>query len=235
MVSTTKPLEMLHIDLCGPIRVISRRGKGYILVIVDDYSRFTWTMFLATKKETYEVFEIFVRLVQKKHSTEVINIRSYHGSEFESSNFLNFCSTNGTDHNFSAPRTPQQNGVVERKNRTLENVTRTMLTASKLPQFYWAEAINTACYLINRCTIRTFLNKTPYELLKGRKPSLGHLRPFGAYVTCTIMERIIWVTLMPRVMKEYSWDIQHKAKHIKYSTKEQIEWKKACMLFFMKA
>ena len=179
MISTTKLLEMLHIDLSGPMRVISRRGKGYILVIVYDHSRFTWTMFLATKKETYEVFEIFVRLVQKKHSTEVINIRSYHGSEFESSNFLNFCSTNGTDHNFSAPRTPQQNGVVERKNRTLENVTRTMLTASKLPQFYWAEAINTACYLINRCTIRTFLNKTPYELLKERKPSLAHLRPFG--------------------------------------------------------
>ena len=122
MVSTTKPLEMLHIDLCGPIRVISRRGKGYILVIVDDYSRFTWTMFLATKDETYDVFEIFVRLVQKKLSIEVINIRSDHGSEFENSKFLNFCSTNGIDHNFSAPRTPQQNGVVEHKNRTLEVV-----------------------------------------------------------------------------------------------------------------
>lgn len=204
MVSTTKPLEMLHIDLCGSMLVISRGGKRYILVIVDDYSRFTWTMFLATKDETYDVFEIFVRLVQKKLSIEVINIRSDHGSEFENSKFLNFCSTNGIDHNFSAPRTPQQNGVVEHKNRTLEDIARTMLISSKLPQFYWAEAINTACYMINRCTIRTFLNKTPYELLKGRKPSLGHLRPFGAYVTCTIMERIIWENLMQRVMKEYS-------------------------------
>ena len=61
MISTTKPLEMLHIDLCGPMRVISRGGKRYILVIVDDYSRYTWTQFLATKDETYEVFEIFVR------------------------------------------------------------------------------------------------------------------------------------------------------------------------------
>ena len=100
MVSTTKPLEMLHIDLCEPMHVISRRGKRYILVIVDDYSRFTWTMFLATKEETYEVFEIFVRLVQKKLNTEVIDIRSDHGSEFENSKFLNFCSTNGIDPNF---------------------------------------------------------------------------------------------------------------------------------------
>ena len=136
MISTTKPLEMLHIDLCGPLRVISRGGKRYILVIVDDYSRFTWTMFLATKDETYEVFEIFVRLVQKKLNTEVIDIRSDHGSEFENSKFLNFCSTNGIDHNFSAPRTPQQNDVVERENRTLEDVARTTLIASKLPQFY---------------------------------------------------------------------------------------------------
>ena len=156
MVSTTKPLEMLPIDLCGPMRVISRGGKRYILVIVDDYSRFTWTMFLATKKETYEVFEIFVRLVQKKLNTEVINIRSDHGSEYENSQFLCFCTTNGIDHNFSAPRTPQQNGVVEHKNRTLEVVARTMQITSKLPKFYWAETINTTCYLIKMCTIRTF-------------------------------------------------------------------------------
>ena len=135
MVSTTKPLEMLHVDLCGPMCVITRGCKRYILVIVDDYSRYTWTQFLATKDETYEVFEIFVRLVQKKLNTEVINIRSDHGSEYENSQFLCFCTTNGIDHNFSAPRTPQQNGVVERKNRTLEDNARTMLITSKLPQF----------------------------------------------------------------------------------------------------
>ena len=135
MVSTTKPLEMLHIDLCGSMLVISRGGKIYILVIVDDYSRFTWTLFLTTKDETYEVFEIFVTLVQKKLNTEVINIRSDHGSDFENSKFLNFCSTNGIDHNFSAPRTPQQNGVVERKNRTLEDVVGTMLIASDYHSF----------------------------------------------------------------------------------------------------
>ena len=91
--------------------------------------------FWQIKDETYEVFEIFIILVQKKLNTKVINIRSDHGSEFENSKFLNFCSTNGIDHNFFAPRTPQQNGVVERKNRTLEDVVGTMLIASDYHSF----------------------------------------------------------------------------------------------------
>jgi len=83
------------------------------------------------------------------------------------------------EHNFSAPRTPQQNGVVESKNRTLEDMTRTMLIASGLARNFWAEALNTSCYVINRCMIRPILNKTPYELFKGRKPNIMHLRIFG--------------------------------------------------------
>ncbi|XP_070014477.1 uncharacterized protein [Nicotiana sylvestris] len=83
------------------------------------------------------------------------------------------------DHNFSAPRNPQQNGVVERKNRTLEDMARTMLLSSKLPHNFWAEAVNTACYIISRCMTRPLIEKTPYELLKGRKPNISHLRAFG--------------------------------------------------------
>ena len=86
---------------------------------------------------------------------------------------------NGTSHNFSAPRTPQQNGVVERKNRTLVNIARTMIIESNLPQNFWAEAINTTCHVTNRCLIRAVLNKTPYELLNNRKPMLSYLRAFG--------------------------------------------------------
>ena len=83
------------------------------------------------------------------------------------------------DHNFSTPRTLQQNGVVERKNQTLEDMTRTMLIASGLPRNFWAEALNLSCYTVNRCIIRPILNKTPYKLLKGRKPNIMHLRVFG--------------------------------------------------------
>ena len=81
--------------------------------------------------------------------------------------------------NSSAPRTPQQNGVVARKNRTLEDMTRTMLIAGGLARNFWAEALNTSCYIINRCMIRPILNKTPYELFKGRKPNIMRLRIFG--------------------------------------------------------
>ena len=91
----------------------------------------------------------------------------------------NFCRTNGVSHNFSAPHVPQQNGVVEWKNKTLEDMARTMLIDSGLPQVYWAEAINIACYILNRAMIRPLILKTSYELIRGRKPNISHLRVFG--------------------------------------------------------
>ena len=81
-------------------------------------------------------------------------------------------------HNFSAVRTPQQNGVVERKNRSLEELVRTMMNENKLPKYFWADAVSTACYVLNRVLIRPILKKTPYELLKGRKPNVSHLKVF---------------------------------------------------------
>ncbi|XP_070045551.1 intracellular protein transport protein USO1-like [Nicotiana tomentosiformis] len=111
-VSTSKPLELLHMDLCGPMRVPSRGGKRYIFVIVDDCSRFTWALFLRTKDETFEVFVAFVKKIQVKMESKVACIRSDHGTEFDNAKFDEFCSGNSITHNFSAPRTPQQNGVV---------------------------------------------------------------------------------------------------------------------------
>ncbi|XP_070008199.1 uncharacterized protein [Nicotiana sylvestris] len=110
---------------------------------------------------------------------QLASIRSDHGTEFKNSKFVEFCDKNGIDHNFSAPRIPQQNGVVERKNRTVKDMARTMLLSSKLPHSFWAEAVNTACYIINRCMTRPLVEKTPYELLKGRKPNISYLRTFG--------------------------------------------------------
>jgi len=150
---------MLHVDLCGPMRIRSRGGKRYVLVIVDDYSRFTWTLFLASKDETFEKFLAFLKKTEKRVGHPLVCLRS--------------------DHNFSAPRTPQQNKVVEHKNQTLEDMTRTMLITSGLARSSWAEALNTLSYIINRCMIRPILNKTPSELLKGRKLNIMHLRVFG--------------------------------------------------------
>ncbi|GJU39358.1 retrovirus-related pol polyprotein from transposon TNT 1-94 [Tanacetum coccineum] len=120
VVSTTRFLELLHMDLIGPSAVRSYRGNRYTLVVVDDYSR-------------------------------------------------EFCNTNGITHNFSSPCTPQSNGVVERKNRTLQEMSRTMLNEQSLPQKFWCNAVDTSTYILSRILIRAILGKTPYELLREPK------------------------------------------------------------------
>ena len=100
-VSTTRPLEMLHMDLYGPMRITSREGKRYVLVIVDEYSHFTWTLFLASKDETLEKFLVFLKKVEKRVGHSLVCLRFNHGKEFENSSFINFCNEHGVDHNFS--------------------------------------------------------------------------------------------------------------------------------------
>jgi len=109
----------------------------------------------------------------------IIAIRSDHGGEFQNEKFSTFYEKLGIFHNFSAPRTPQQNGVVERKNRSLEELARTMLSESSLPKYFWVDAMSTYCYVINRVLIRPILKKTPYELFNRRKPDISHLKVFG--------------------------------------------------------
>jgi len=139
--STSRPLEILHIDLCGPMRIMSRGGKRYVCVIggkryvcviVDDYSRFTWTLFLASKDETFEKFIAVLKKVEKRVGRSLVCLRSDNGTEFENTRFIDFCSEHGVEHNFSASRIPQQNGVVERKNKTLEDMTGTVPITSGL-------------------------------------------------------------------------------------------------------
>lgn len=166
-------------DLCGPMRIMSRGGKKYVMVLVDDYSRFTWTLFLASKEEAFNAFSISAKKIQRTLDTHIISIKPDHGTEFENRLFYNFCSENGISHNFSSPRTAQQNGVVEKKNKTLEEMARAMLLSGNLPQSFWDEAINTAYYTINRCMARPLIEKIPYELLKGRKPNISHPMAFG--------------------------------------------------------
>ena len=119
VVSTSRPLELLHMDLFGPSRVKSYGGNYYAFVIVDDYSRFTWTLFISHKSETFDLFRKFVKRVQNKKNHNVVAIRSDHGGEFEHHRFEEYYDELGIRHDFSAPRTPQQNSVVERKNRLL--------------------------------------------------------------------------------------------------------------------
>ena len=113
------------------------------------------------------LFKIFVKRIQNVKDLKIKNIRSDHGGEFENELFQNFYNKKGIFHNFSIPRTPQQNGVVERKNRTLQECARTLLNGCTLPKQFWAEAVAIACYVLNRVSIRPLTKLTPYELFHG--------------------------------------------------------------------
>ncbi|GJS31886.1 retrovirus-related pol polyprotein from transposon TNT 1-94 [Tanacetum coccineum] len=178
-------LNLLHMDLCGPMRVASINGKKYILVIVDDYSRYTWTLFLRSKDETPEVLKDFLTMIQRNLQAQVITVRTDRGTEFLNKTLHAYFKEEGIEHQTSTPRTPEQNGVVERRNRTLVEAARTMLSASKLPLSFWAEAVATACYTQNRSIIISTHGKTAYHIINDRKPSIKHLHIFGCicYIT----------------------------------------------------
>nr|GEU37728.1 retrovirus-related Pol polyprotein from transposon TNT 1-94 [Tanacetum cinerariifolium] len=176
--SSKKRLNLLHMDLCGPIRVASINGKKYILVIVDDYSRYTWTLFLHSKDETPKVLKDFFTMIQRNLQALIITKRTDRGIEFLNKT-LNAFFKEGIEHQTSNARTPEQNGVVEIRNRTLVEVARTMLSASKLPLFFWAEAIATTCYTQNRSIIIPTPDKTVYRIINDKKPLIKHLHIFG--------------------------------------------------------
>ncbi|GJU88862.1 putative ribonuclease H-like domain-containing protein [Tanacetum coccineum] len=148
--SISLPLHLLHMDLFGPTFVKSIMKKMYCLVVTYDFSRFTWVFFLATKDETSGILKSFITGIENLVDHKVKVIRYDNGTEFKNREINQFCEKNDTLRQFSVARTPQQNGVAERRNRTLIKDARTMLADSKLPTTFWAEAVNTACYVENR-------------------------------------------------------------------------------------
>ncbi|GJW91059.1 putative ribonuclease H-like domain-containing protein [Tanacetum coccineum] len=170
-------------DLFGPTSVRSINHKTYCLVITDDFSRFSWTFFLRTKDETSAILKDFIRQIENQLNQKVKTIRCDNGTEFKNKDIIEFCGLKGIKREYSNARTPQQNGVAERKNRTLIEAARTMLADSFLPNTFWAEAVSTACYVLNRVLVTKPHNKTPYELLTGKTPIISYIRPFGCHVT----------------------------------------------------
>ncbi|GKA60389.1 retrovirus-related pol polyprotein from transposon TNT 1-94 [Tanacetum coccineum] len=178
--SSKRRLQLLHMDLCGPMRVESINGKKYVLVIVDNYSRYTWTHFLRSIDETPEVLIDFLKLVQRGLHAQVRTVRTDKGTEFLNKTLHAYFTQEGIRHETSTARTPEQNGVVKRRNRTLVEATRTMLSAAKVPLFFWAEAISTTCFTHNRSLIIPRHEKTPYHIINGRKPSVKFFHIFGS-------------------------------------------------------
>ncbi|GJY71517.1 ribonuclease H-like domain-containing protein [Tanacetum coccineum] len=175
--------ENLVRDLFGLTFMSSLMHKKYCLVVTDDYSRFTWVFFLATKDETSEILKNFIKEIENLVDKKVKIIRCDNGTEFKNKVMDDFCREKGIRREYSVARTPQQNRVAERRNRTLIEAARTMLADSKLPTTFWAEAVANACYVQNRVLIVKPHNKTPYELFRGFKPVLSFMRPFGCHVT----------------------------------------------------
>ncbi|GJR03525.1 integrase, catalytic region, zinc finger, CCHC-type containing protein [Tanacetum coccineum] len=188
-------LHTLHMDLCGPMRVQSINGKKYILVIVDDYTRFTWVKFLRSKDETPEFVTNFLKQIQVGLNKTVRFIRTDNGTEFVNQVMSEFYEGVGIFHQKSVPRTPQQNGVVERRNRTLVEAARTMMIFSKAPMFLWAEAVATAlfgalCYPSNDSEdLGKFQAKADIGIFVGYAPSRKGYRIYNKR-TRRLMEMI---------------------------------------------
>ncbi|GJU81425.1 retrovirus-related pol polyprotein from transposon TNT 1-94 [Tanacetum coccineum] len=173
-------LYLLHMDLCGPMRVASVNGKKYILIIVDDYSRFTWVKCLRSKDEAPDFIIKFLKMIQVRLKTPVRRIRTDNGTEFVNQILREYYDKVDISHETFVARSPRQNGVIKRRNYTLIEAARTMLIYAKALLFLWAKAVATACYTQNRSITRLHIGKTLYELLHDKLPDLSFFHVFGA-------------------------------------------------------
>ena len=184
--ATSRPLELLHLDLMGLTRTESLGGKRYIMVVVDNFTRYTWVILLRSKLDSPEHFKALCIRLQNEKSLKIDRIRSDHGKEFENSYMESFCRRSDISQEFSAPITPQQNDVVEIKKRVIQEMARAMLHNKDMARNLWGEAVNTTCHMVNRVYFRPGTKKTPYELWKGRKPNVKYFRIFES--TCFILK-----------------------------------------------
>ncbi|KZV17034.1 hypothetical protein F511_34284 [Dorcoceras hygrometricum] len=174
---STKPLELIHTDVCDLKLVQSRGGKRYFITFIDDCTRYCYIYLLRSKDEAIEAFTKYKNEVENQLTSKIKMIRSDRGGEYVAP-FEEFCSNSGIIHQTTAPYSPQSNGVAERKNRTLKEMMNALLTNSGLPQNLWVEAILTANHILNKIPHKG-KDETPYELWKGRKPSYKYLKVWG--------------------------------------------------------
>lgn len=176
--STKEVLELIHTDVCGPMQTVSSGGKRYILTFIDDYSRYTVIYLLKYKSEVFNKYKEYIEMVKNKFSRKPLKFRSDRGGEYTSKEIKNYLSVEGIKYQFTAPHCPQQNGVAERKNRTLVEMARCNLIEANLSTIFWAEAVSTANHILNRLPTKA-VSKTPYELWNNSKPNISYFKPFG--------------------------------------------------------
>ncbi|GKC09196.1 zinc finger, CCHC-type containing protein [Tanacetum coccineum] len=221
---STSPLDLVYGDLCGPISPPTPSGKKYIFLLVDDYSRYMWVYFLSTKDQAFDTFKEYKKTIENELRTTLKMLRTDRGGEFTSNEFTQYCKENGIARQLTAPYSPQQNGVVERRNRTIMSTTRCMMKATNMPQNFWAEAVRHAIYILNSVPTKALEDITPYEAIKRRKPNLEKLRVFGciAYAKVPSQRLTKLDDRSSRMFKENeTWDWkEYMSEHIN----EEPEW-----------
>ena len=176
----TEKLELIHSDLCGPITPTSHSGKRYLLVFVDDFSRKTCIYFLTEKAEAFETFKVFKSAVEKESKAMIRGLRTDRGGEFTSNQFNTYCRDQGIKRQLTAAYTPQQNGVAERRNRTIMNMVRCLLSEKEMPRTLWADAARWTAHVLNRSFTKSIKDKVPEERWSGIKPKVDYFRVFGS-------------------------------------------------------
>jgi transposase InsO family protein len=172
------PLELVHADICGPTRTPSLNNKRYFLLFINDFSRMIWIYFLNNKSDAFSVFLQFKALIEKQSGCQIKTLRTDRGGEFIYMPFLDYCKENDIQRQLTVRYTPKQNGVAERKNRTIEEMARSMLKGKVLPNKFWAEVVNTAAYILNRSPTKAVINQSQFEAWHKRKLDVSHLKVF---------------------------------------------------------
>jgi hypothetical protein len=178
-IRSNRRLQLIHSDVCGPMQTMSIGGCRYFVTFIDDYSRCCKVYFMKQKSETMDKFKEFQAVCTSECGERIGKLRTDNGGEYVSKEFEEYLKSQGIIHQTTVPHSPEQNGVAERKNRTLVESARSMLSHAGLPKKFWAEAVATAAYVGNRIPTSAMKNNTPYEAWYNRKPSLAHMRVFG--------------------------------------------------------
>ena len=172
-------LQLVHTDVVGPMNIASNGGSYYFITFICDYTRMTTVYTMKNKSQALDMFKRFLNEVALPEGLSVGTLRSDNGGEYTSRAFHDFCTEHGIKRQFTVPKTPEQNGVAERMNRTLVEMARCMMHGAGLSPSYWAEAVCTAAFTRNRCSTQSLNNITPYEMWTGRRPNLRQMRTFG--------------------------------------------------------
>ena len=185
-----KPLEVIHIDVWGPTDTASMHGCRYYVSFIDDHTQKVWVYFMKQKSELFGHFKHFRAIVEKETCEQVLTLRCDGGGEYFSKEYSNFLQKKRIRRQFSCRYTPQQNGVAERKNRYIAEVARALMAEKNMPHHFWAEAVNTGVYIMNRTPTDVVHDVMPEEKFFGRKPDLTHLKVFGCISYVHVLDEL---------------------------------------------